>query len=326
MTDNDHKLPDAPKRLVVEGFWNLLVLAGAGVSLCTLLGFMGRFSWVLDLFAHFRVQYLFLLLLAIAVLLLGRKFRPALIFLAFAALNLMEVAPFYASRPSMADREMPSHRAMLINVNTHIGNPALVTQVVTEADPDVLILQEINARWIDQLSDLANRFPYKVVEGREDNFGIGLYSKLPLQDSDVLHLGKAQVPSIQTNVMVDDAPVTVIATHPVPPAGRQRSAWRNDQLAELAGAIPSEKPVILIGDLNATPWSHHFRRLVRESGLKDSARGFGVQPTWPTFIAPLSIPIDHCLHSDDILIHDRRIGEDVASDHFPVIVDFAIKG
>ena len=68
-----------------------------------------------------------------------------------------------------------------------------------------------------------------------------------------------------------------------------------------------------------------FRKLLADSGLNDSANGFGVQPSWPTFIAPLAIPIDHCLHSDEIHIHDRQIGDDVASDHFPLIVDFAIK-
>ena len=71
--------------------------------------------------------------------------------------------------------------------------------------------------------------------------------------------------------------------------------------------------------------SHHFRLLLRRTGLRDSARGRGVQPTWPAGSPLLAIPLDHCLHSPDIAILQRRIGGDVGSDHYPVIVDFTFR-
>ncbi|MBU4198871.1 MAG: hypothetical protein KKG09_02950 [Verrucomicrobia bacterium] len=77
--------------------------------------------------------------------------------------------------------------------------------------------------------------------------------------------------------------------------------------------------------MNVSPWSSHFRRLLRESGLQDSAQGRGVQPTWPTFSPLLLIPIDHCLHSPQIAIFKKQAGPSVGSDHYPVIVDFLIK-
>lgn len=118
--------------------------------------------------------------------------------------------------------------------------------------------------------------------------------------------------------------ICAVATHPLPPGGRDYSRWRNDQLEQLPDFIRSPLPILLLGDLNVTPWNYHFRRLLDRTGLRDSAKGYGVQPTWPSYNPLLRIPIDHCLHSADIAIVDRRVGQSVSSDHYPVIVDFVI--
>lgn len=80
---------------------------------------------------------------------------------------------------------------------------------------------------------------------------------------------------------------------------------------------------MLLGDLNVTPWSKHFQQLLDRTGLLDSSSGYGVQPSWPNFSWLLRIPIDHCLHSSDIVIDQRKVGPDVGSDHYPIIVDFS---
>jgi hypothetical protein len=73
---------------------------------------------------------------------------------------------------------------------------------------------------------------------------------------------------------------------------------------------------------NVTPWSHPFRRLLRQFGLEDSQRGFGIQATWPATRFAMRIPVDHVLHSADIRVTGRSVGPDVGSDHYPAIVDF----
>ena len=83
--------------------------------------------------------------------------------------------------------------------------------------------------------------------------------------------------------------------------------------------------MVLLGDLNCTVWSPYFGRLVRDSGLKDSSRGWGVQPSWPAGNWLLRIPIDHCLHSPEVRVVRRGIGPDVGSDHFPVIVEMQLR-
>lgn len=142
-------------------------------------------------------------------------------------------------------------------------------------------------------------------------------------------VGTGEVPSILATVETGGAggsALRAVATHPLPPAGREYSRWRNEQRDALATYGQSSQPVLLLGDLNTTPWNCHFRRLLKRSGLRNSARGYGVQPTWPNLPAPLRIPIDHCLHSDEIFVVDRRVGPDVSSDHYPVIVEFVLGG
>jgi len=76
--------------------------------------------------------------------------------------------------------------------------------------------------------------------------------------------------------------------------------------------------------MNGTPWSPFFKDFLLSSGLRDSREGFRLQPTWPTWFPPAWIPIDHALVSSSVVVHDRRVGPNVGSDHYPVIIDFSI--
>jgi len=210
-------------------------------------------------------------------------------------------------------------------VNTRLGNPDLVKTTIQHYDPDILVLEEINSQWVSDLQCLAKSRPHSCIQAREDNFGIGLFSKLPLVESEIVYIGDAEVPSIIAKVDSGSGTLSVIATHPLPPGGASYSRWRNNQLAAIPDHIASHSPVILLGDLNVTPWNHHFIRLLKRSGLRDSSRGRGFQPTWPNSNPLLLIPIDHCLHSSEIVVVRKEIGPNVESDHYPVIVDFVIK-
>ena len=78
---------------------------------------------------------------------------------------------------------------------------------------------------------------------------------------------------------------------------------------------------MLVGDLNCTSWTPAFAELERISGLRDSRKGFGVQPTWPSNLPGLRIPIDHFLVSPSLAVRNRFVGPAVGSDHFPVVIE-----
>jgi endonuclease/exonuclease/phosphatase (EEP) superfamily protein YafD len=40
----------------------------------------------------------------------------------------------------------------------------------------------------------------------------------------------------------------------------------------------------------------------------------------------LRVPIDHLVHSEVISVRDRRLGPDLGSDHFPLVVEIQYNG
>ena len=295
-----------------------------GLGVATLLGFMGRLFWVFDLFSHFRVQFFQLSLIFIFVCLWRRMNKRAGVFLLIALLNYAFVLPFYFGKPKPS-AEKPI-RAMLMNINAVNGNTEEVLGAVKQFNPDLLLLEEVTPEWAEKLEALKEDYPYHMAQPQTDCFGIMLLSKQTLSNARIEKIGPAGVPSIIADVRIPDGTITLIGTHPLPPASTSYSRERNQQLAALPEVIAQcEHPVLLIGDLNTTPWSPHFTRLLRNSGLKNSMKGFGFQPSWPAQIRLLRIPIDQMLHSKEITIHNRMIGPDVGSDHLPVIVDFSVQ-
>jgi len=302
-----------------------IVAFGIGVISCftTVLGFLGKFSWYLDLFSHFRVQYMLGLgLLGLFLFLRGYR-KVSGVFIVFAFINFGLVLPLYFGGRDVPESSGDPVRIMLLNVSTDHGDPERVGKLIQEIDPDILVLEEINIKWMRDLSELESSHPHSQVQEREDNFGIGLFSKFPVIDAGIIDIGGG-VPSIVATVVTDQGQVRIIATHPLPPVNGEYTQGRNEQFERLPDHTHSSLPVILIGDLNATPWSYHFKKMLKKTGLIDSSRGRGVQATWPRNIPVLLIPLDHFLHSPDVYVVEKRIGANVGSDHYPMIVDFVI--
>ena len=304
--------------------WRFVTIVGAMLCATTLFGFAGRHSWLLDLFSHFRVQYLVLLTLSGIVLLAARHHKTAALFLAFALINLIEISPLYLQAHKTPPANAMTMRIAFINVNTRLGDAARVSAFIREANPDLLVLEETSSKWLQDLAWLRSPYPHSLTEPRDDNFGIAVFSKLPFARSEVVYLLENGVPTIIAEVTTKSGELHILATHPPPPVNREYARLRNAQLEQLPRYVDATKPTLLIGDLNTTPWNHHFSKLLQQTGLLDSARGFGVQPSWPNNNPFLRIPLDHVLHSPDIFVLQRTIGPDVKSDHFPVIVDLAL--
>jgi endonuclease/exonuclease/phosphatase (EEP) superfamily protein YafD len=123
------------------------------------------------------------------------------------------------------------------------------------------------------------------------------------------------------------AGIAILAVHPLSPYTEFRALQNDRQLGFAADwAAIQDGPAIVVGDFNATPWSYPFRRLMASTDLIDSARGFGLELSYPADSnLLLRISIDHLLHSPDFVVVDRQLGPAMGSDHFPLIVDLAVR-
>lgn len=213
----------------------------------------------------------------------------------------------------------------IVSANLYSGNAQAhqALRNLLNYEPDVLVLLEVSPEWMLSIGEVRQTFPYGKVLARDDNFGIALLSKIPLQDITQKNLGSAGVPSLIAEIA--DPSLTIVATHPLPPMGMAYSDRRNRQLEDIAehcGKLSGH--VVVAGDLNITPWSVHFGHLLRKGNLRDSSLGMGIQPTWPAWTGWPWLPIDHLLVSQHITVQDRTVGEASGSDHHPVIVDLLI--
>ena len=294
------------------------------LAAATLLGLLGRLHWTLDLLSHFRVQYMQIGLILIGVSIWMRQHKRTAALILLAAFNYAFVLPFYFGSPSPAIKTPV--RAMLLNLNAQNGNTQKVLEAIRDADPDLLLLEEVTPEWADKLTVLNPDYPHRIEEPRKGSFGIMLLARYPLEHREVMTFAGSGGPSVLAEAYLPQGTVSIIGTHPVPPLSRSFAERRNLHFAELAEAVLKQPhPVLLIGDLNTSPWSPHFRDLAEASGLRNSMKGFGFQPSWPVGKPFLKIPIDHMLHAPEIIIHNRAVLGDVGSDHYPVVVDFSLR-
>jgi len=305
-------------------FWAGVDLLALALFSASLAGFLGAWWWIFDLLGHFRVQYLVALLVLIPIYGLGERRIRLAVAAGFALLNLVLIVPLYV-RPRLAHAAGAEQRILLANVLTQNRDRQRLSAWIDETSPDYIALLEVDETWLDDLNLTARGYLYAVTQPRGDNFGVALYSRLPLENSEMIAFGSYGVPSIVSRLMVGETPLTFIVTHPIPPKRARFHHLRNAHMDEIVRyASRLDGAVILVGDLNATSWSPFFRDWLAVGNLRDSRREFGVQPTWPVDRPLLRIPIDHALVSAGVLVHHRRVGPDIGSDHLPVLMDFSL--
>jgi endonuclease/exonuclease/phosphatase (EEP) superfamily protein YafD len=310
--------------------WVAAAVAAGGI-VATGAGFLGRMNWVLDLFSHFRPQYFLVLTLSSFTLFLYGQVFVAAISGIFALVNLIIILPLYFSgqkeqKPEEEGITNRQYRAVSINVLQDNQEYELAAEFIINVQPDILLLVEVNSTWLEALGPALDCLPFSIHQVREDNYGIALFSRFPMVEAKIVELIGPGIPSICSEVALEGFKLTVLGTHPAPPKSRIQSEQRNHQLQKITDlAASTTGPLIVMGDLNVTPWSPYFKGLLAGSGLKDSRRGFGIQATWPVRRPHLWIPIDHILVSSHIQTGRFYKGGDIGSDHFPVICSFSIK-
>jgi endonuclease/exonuclease/phosphatase (EEP) superfamily protein YafD len=254
-----------------------------------------------------------------------RRWRWASVSLVATLFNLWLLAPYLWLQGPVTAPPKHVHKFISANLLRENHDYERFVQFVREEKPDVLFVMEMNEAWTQALESLHEEYPHRRLRPREDAFGLGLFSRAPLEETQVV-LSAAGLPSIVATMELSGGQtVLFIGTHPLPPMGEENATDRNEQLINIAQFVAKQKqPVVLLGDLNITPWSPHFRDLLRDSGLRDTQRGQGLQPSWPWLPWPCRIPIDHALVSKEVKVVERKLGPNIGSDHLPVVLEFVI--
>ncbi len=323
-------MPPILNNLFLAGLW----AAACGLGLATLAGFLGRRWWRFEQFCHFRLQYAVLLTLLGLIFLAAGETAGALFSKLLALLNLAFILPVYVPRNRekrmqcvAKPRTASVFRMLHANVLGENDHYQRLIDLVRDESPDIITLAEPHGAWMSALLPaFSPAYPHHRYEAFEDNYGIAVFSRLPFTRAETHGFGPARLPTLVISVELAGQPLTLIATHPPPPKSALETIQRDRQMQEIAQfAAAQPGPLLLAGDLNMSSWSYAFGDLLRHSRLRDSRQGIGLQPSWPAQRPWFLIPLDHILHTPDIVIHRRRIGPDIGSDHLPVLVDFMFR-
>lgn len=223
------------------------------------------------------------------------------------------------------DEQLPRLRVMACNVLTPNRNAQGLIDLVRQHRPDVFITLETDAWWQAQLQPLEADYPHLVACPLDNLYGMHVYSRLPLQDTEISYLVEHDVPSIHTSVQVDETlAVRMHFLHPAPPSPTENaeSTERDVELLLVAKSLQDEDgPTIVTGDLNDVAWSPTTRLFRKISRLLDPRVGRGMFNSFHAHHWFARWPLDHFFHSDHFrVLHIARLPS-MGSDHFPVLLE-----
>lgn len=220
-------------------------------------------------------------------------------------------------------------RVLAFNLHAHGTDENKFRALIANDEPDVVLLTEVPANFASVAASLTPHYPHTIMERPGAPFEVILLSRWPIKQRHMDRSVATALPVLSAELCHPAAPsecVTLVGLHAARPFGRTVRS-RNSQLAlaaRVAGAH-IERPVILLGDLNVTPWAPTFARLLETGNLRDSALSRGLTATWLSRNPLLGLPIDHVLVSADISVIAWRVAADIGSDHRAVIADLAFR-
>lgn len=294
--------------------------------------------FLVDSFAHLAFG-LALLAAPVAWFAGGAALRASLVVVL--AVGAVTAGPVWNGAP--AERDPPGAlRVMTYNVNVETRDADAVIAVLERADPDIVVLQEMNPVVAEAIeARLGERWPHRIFFATFDWGGTGIASRYPLEHRRDERLpGSSYRNPLIVDVNLPDGPATVVGLHltgnPRDPAGWPGAtsaaiAEREQRALEMVDlAAARGRPVIVLGDFNTTERSR--THALMERGFRDAwlaaGRGFGFTYPGgalrlPVVDAPLPtwlLRIDYVFASPHWRVLDARVAPwDGVSDHRAVV-------
>ncbi|ULJ61730.1 endonuclease/exonuclease/phosphatase family protein [Wielerella bovis] len=253
---------------------------------------LGKIHWFAELFSHFVPHYALLFALA-TIWARGKIWRGLW------SICLIICLIFLFTPSSHHHNAANSWRMIWYNVNLNNDDPLSETEQILAYQPQIVALAEIDlddARW----QKLHDALPHGCEYQSDSPFALAVWSKQTWQSCEVQFIG--DYPYIRA----EQAGRVVYALHPPPPINRELAQSRAQYLAEIAPKIARENKVLVVGDLNASPFSPVFRQFVRSANIAPQTPNWWL--TWRTF----GLNIDHVLARETVQVQTMKWGQ---SDH-----------
>lgn len=291
------------------------------------LPFTGSNHWTVRMWDFVRVQSAVVQIILLLILLyqIDSSLRLVLCILLFISLlyQLVLIIPFTPVYPKQQlGQHKPYKRLGLIAANVYQDNVRYddLINLVKSKKPDLLLTMETNQRWEEALQPLEIDYVHHVKVPLDNYYGMHLYSKRPILQSEIKFLVNHDIPSIYAKIdLGEDYTINLICLHPEPPSPTERDTSRDrDAELMLAGKWVRELtgPTIVCGDLNDVAWSRTTTLFKKMTGLVDPRIGRGFYPTFHAEYFFMRFPLDHFFYTKDLVLGEMSRLPYFGSDHF----------
>ena len=307
--------------------WATVMIVLLGIL--TVAGWFGGFEYHAEIASQFRIQYCWAAGGLAAILACFRIWRPAAAAAGVALVNGALLLPWFlgASATPVAAAGARPLTLLFSNVLSNNVEHGRLLDLAARESPEIILLQEFVPHWQAAVAPLREAYPHHFEYIEPEGLGMALYSRLPIAPRldfygpDGLSILTARIGG------EGEAQFQLVSAHPAAPFFAVDFNRRREELRALGEALAERGddrlPLLFAGDLNLTMWSPLYRDVAGPAGLINARRGFGLEPSWPTFMTLLGVPLDHALCDPRIRVEEFDVLGSIGSDHAPFILRFA---
>ncbi len=201
-------------------------------------------------------------------------------------------------------------------------------RLIRKHRPDIFVTMESHSGWEKANRTIEFDYPYSVKVTLENTYGMHLYSRIPIEKSEVHFFVADDIPSIEACFRDHNSRLfCIFAVHPPPPSPTEEanSKERDGDLLSVAKKCKENKiPTVVTGDFNTVAWSDTSILFRKTSGLIDARMGRGILATFHARYWFFRVPLDLLFHSPDVYIDKLETLEYIGSDHFPMHCRFHV--
>lgn len=163
-------------------------------------------------------------------------------------------------------------------------------------DADFISFQELTPDWDAILTEkLKGQFRYSHTMTRLDQYGMGFFSKIPLESIDTIYY--EDVPTLISSIKIDSTHLChIFSCQVIPPVNQAAFAQIDSHFDYLKGELEHRKGnKIVLGDLHLPPWASEIQQFKQKSHLQDSRRDINPRNVDGSVSLP-RIPVEHIFY------------------------------
>lgn len=307
------------KQKVIEGIRKRLQIIAILSVIALTFGQFGKIYWIFDLFSHFTWLYLVTSIIGIFVF----KHWVQKIFFIVISLCLIVWSswPQILMRLSINDNGFYKESVKLISYNLQFDAYDQHSIAVLKLKDEILVrdtvlfMSEYTPEY-DAIFTLAKSY-YQCGKMEQSPFGLALYSNLNFIHCDIVY--PVEDLDLYPYVRAEHERFIIYGIHPPPPVNSELADIRDQSLWNISESIRKEaKPVIVMGDMNISPYSLVFYSFISNAKLFETKNR--LIPTWLMGM----INIDHILISNPKQVERENsyLGWWRGSDHRPIFMNY----